>query len=238
LNLSTTHHKYDDVFSPLTLRLSKGGRSSFESLRTSGNTPPNLWTRVLKASRWLVLVLLCVAGCRQDMHDQPRYKPFGRSALFDDQRASRPILPGTVARGQLHDDEVLHTGRSEAGFAEQLPVTADRALFERGRERYDIFCSPCHDRTGTGRGMIVLRGYKQPTSFHTERLREMPPGYLFHVITSGFGVMPAYAAQVPVADRWAIVAYVRALQRSQHAALADVPPGERGRLDSTGASKE
>jgi mono/diheme cytochrome c family protein len=179
----------------------------------------------------LALALLAAPGCRQDMQDQPRYQPFERSAFFGDQRASRPIVPGTVARGQLFENTVLQTGKSEAGFAAEVPEKVDRALLERGRERFDIFCSPCHDRTGSGRGMIVQRGYKQPTSFHTDRMREMPAGYLFHVITNGFGVMPSYANQVPPSDRWAIVAYVRALQLSQHAGLADVPPGEREGLE-------
>jgi mono/diheme cytochrome c family protein len=180
-----------------------------------------------------VLALLSLPACRQDMQDQPRYQPFERSAFFADRRASRPLLPGTVARGQLHENVVLQTGKSEAGFTQEIPVTMDRALLDRGRERFDIFCSPCHDRTGSGRGMIVRRGYKQPTSFHTDRLREMPAGYLFHVITNGFGVMPGYAAQVPPADRWAIVAYVRVLQRSQHATLADVPASVRENLESS-----
>lgn len=184
----------------------------------------------------LLLFVLSSAGCRQDMQDQPRYQPFERSDFFDDRRASRPIVPGTVARGQLHANAIFETGKSDAGFVSEVPETVDRALLERGRERFDIFCSPCHDRTGSGRGMIVQRGYKQPTSFHADRMREMPAGYLFHVITSGFGVMPSYANQVPPADRWAIVAYVRALQRSQHATLADVPRDERRRLESEPAA--
>src|SRR6185369_952548 len=152
------------------------------------------------------------------------------SHFFKDGRASRPRVPGTVARGRLDTDPLLLTGKTERGFSESFPAPVTQAQLERGRQRFDVYCSPCHDRAGTGRGMIVLRGYKQPTSFHEERLRTMPPGYFFDVMTSGFGVMPSYAAQVPVADRWAIAAYIRALQLSQHATLAEVPEAERSAL--------
>ena len=172
------------------------------------------------------LALLVLPGCRQDMHDQPKYQPFEESAFFKDGRASRPRVPGTVARGRRDDDALLVTGRSGSGFSEVFPEPVTRAMLDRGRQRFDIYCSPCHDRAGTGRGMIVMRGYKQPPSFHIDRLRGMPAGYFFDIMTNGFGVMPSYAAQVPVADRWAIAAYVRALQLSQHATLAEVPAEE------------
>ena len=159
-----------------------------------------------------------VVGCRQDMHDQPKYKPLRASRFFDDGRASRPLVEGTVARGHLHEDE-----------APVPPVT--RALLVRGRERYDIFCAVCHDRAGTGRGMIVERGFKQPPSFHIDRLRQVPDRYVVDVIGKGFGVMPSYAQQIRIADRWAIAAYVRALQLSQQATLADVPAAERALLE-------
>ena len=175
-------------------------------------------------------VLLAMPGCRQDMHDQPKYQPFKTSAFFKDGRAVRPRVPGTVARGRRDDDMLLMTGKSDTGLSEVFPAPVTRAVLDRGHERFDIYCSPCHDRAGTGRGMIVERGYKQPTSFHDDRLRGMPPGYFFDVMTNGFGVMPSYAAQVPVTDRWAIAAYLRALQLSQHAALADVPEAERTAL--------
>jgi mono/diheme cytochrome c family protein len=191
---------------------------------------------VVRAAAWILATgLLALAGCRQDMHDQPRYEAYEASAFFKDGRASRPPVPGTVARGHLREDALLHTGRVGAAFAETFPFPVTREVLARGRERYDIYCSPCHDRVGTGRGMIVQRGYKQPSSFHVERLRALPPGYFFQVVTQGFGVMPGYAAQVPPRDRWAIVAYVRALQLSQHAAVADLPPGERARLAAAGA---
>jgi mono/diheme cytochrome c family protein len=149
------------------------------------------------------------------MHDQPKYRPLRPSAFFPDGRASRPRIEDSVARGEL------------AATAEP-PLSA--ALLARGRERYDIFCSPCHDRVGNGGGMIVERGFRRPPSFHIDRLRDAPDSHFFAAITDGFGVMPSYGPQIPPADRWAIVAYVRALQLSQHAELTDVPEAERGRL--------
>jgi hypothetical protein len=136
-----------------------------------------------------------------------------------------------VARGELDLDPPFTTGRIGDGFVSEVPLPVTRPLLLRGRERYDIFCAPCHDRVGTGDGMIVRRGYRRPPSFHIDRLRNESDGYLFDVTTRGFGQMPGYAAQVPVRDRWAIVAYVRALQLSQHAPLADVPAPERDRLE-------
>jgi cbb3-type cytochrome c oxidase subunit III len=173
----------------------------------------------------IVLGLLAAAACRQAMEDQPRYEPLEASSFFPDGRSSRPILPGTVARGHLDDD---------AAPGDALPFPVTRELLDRGEERYDIFCSPCHDRVGTGDGMVVRRGYTRPPSFHIDRLREAPAGHFFEVMTQGFGAMPSYAAQVPVRDRWAITAYIRALQRSQHAALADVPASARGALEREG----
>jgi mono/diheme cytochrome c family protein len=175
--------------------------------------------------------LLLVVGCRQDMHDQPRYKPLAGSDFFADGRASRPLVAGTVARGFLRDDARLYAGKDGAGFLAEFPVPVDLALVQRGRERYDIFCSPCHGRTGQGNGMVVQRGYRRPPSLHIDRLRREKPGYVYDVITSGFGIMPDYAAQIPVQDRWAIVSYVRALQLSQNATLADVPQEQRQQLD-------
>jgi mono/diheme cytochrome c family protein len=185
-------------------------------------------------SRALCGALLAAAslgiGCRQDMHDQPRLDPLQGSDFFADGRGARPLVAGTVARGQLREDEHLYTGKVDGRNATTLPVPVTRALLERGRERYDIFCSPCHDRVGTGNGMVVRRGLRRAASLHDERLRGETPGYFFDVITNGFGAMSSYAAQVPAEDRWAIVAYVRALQLSQRAALDDLPEGERTRL--------
>jgi mono/diheme cytochrome c family protein len=178
-----------------------------------------------------LLLALLAAGCRQDMHDQPKYKPLRPSAFFADGRASRPLVAGTVARGHLHGDVATFTGKRGDAWLAVPPVPVTKALLERGHERYDIYCAVCHDRVGSGAGMIVLRGFRRPPSFHIDRLRQAAAGYVFDVATNGFGVMPGYATQVPVEDRWAIVAYVRALQRSQWATLADVPAAQRATLE-------
>jgi len=170
------------------------------------------------------------AGCRNDMHDQPKYKGQRGSEFFADGRSERPLVPGTVARGHLDDDEQLYTGKLDGQPVTTFPAPVTRAILERGRERYGIYCTPCHDRVGDGNGMIVERGYRRPPSLHIDRLREAPVGHFFDVITSGFGAMPDYAAQIPVEDRWAIVAYIRALQLSQHATLGDAPPDEQAKL--------
>jgi len=167
--------------------------------------------------------LLGAAACRQEMYDQPKYEPLEASAFFPDQRSARHLVEGTVSRGSLSDDARFHTGRERGQLVTAFPRPAARGVLERGRERYDIFCAPCHDRVGEGRGMVVQRGYRPPPSFHIDRLREAPVGHFFDVISNGFGAMPDYAAQIPSEDRWAIVAYVRALQLSQGARLADVP---------------
>ena len=180
-------------------------------------------------------VFLCVSlltGCRQDMHDQPRYEPFEASAFFADGRSVRPQVPGTVARGQLQTDTHFSTGMTGGKVADTLPFPVTRPLLDRGQERYTIFCVPCHDSLGNGRGIIVQRGFRQPPSFHLERLREAPIGHFFAVMTNGFGAMADYATQIPPQDRWAITAYIRALQLSQHATLTDVPAEVRQRLES------
>jgi hypothetical protein len=174
------------------------------------------------------------AGCRQDMHDQPRYKPYSTSDFFQDQRASRPQVEGTIARGHLREDPLLFTGKQDGTFVDVFPFPVTALVMARGRERFDIFCSPCHGRTGEGDGMIVRRGFRRPPTFHQDRLRQVAAGYIFDVVTNGFGLMPDYAAQVPVPDRWAIVAYLRALQRSRQATITDVPQADRTRLDAPG----
>jgi mono/diheme cytochrome c family protein len=166
------------------------------------------------------------------MADQPRYKPLAKSTFFGDDRSARPLVPGTVARGQLKADERFYTGKSGGALVTSLPVPLTGELLARGQERFNIFCSPCHDRTGSGNGMVVQRGYRHPPSYHIDHLRQAPIGYFFDVITNGFGAMPDYAAQVSPADRWAIAAYIRALQLSQNATLADVPPEARQQLDA------
>jgi mono/diheme cytochrome c family protein len=193
--------------------------------------PKNMWIHCSKRFfRWFLVICLWLIGCQQKMADQPRYEPLQKSDLFDDQRASRPLVEGTVPRGQLNADEEFYTGRVNNEPVKVFPLPVDRELLLRGQERFTIFCSPCHSRLGDGQGMIVRRGYRPPPSFHLERLREAPPGHFFDVITHGFGAMPDYAEQIPPRDRWAIVAYIRALQLSQNAALADVPETERRAL--------
>lgn len=174
---------------------------------------------------------LLASGCRQDMHDQPRYKPLAASSFFADGMASRQLPEGTVARGHLDADTLFATGKDAAGKPSALlPMPVTRQLLARGHERFDIYCSPCHGRLGDGQGMVPRRGFKHPPSFHEDRLLGSPVGYYFDVITHGFGVMPSYAAAVPTADRWAIIAYIRALQLSQRAHLADLEPVDRTAL--------
>jgi len=188
--------------------------------------------RALAAVAALALAATASA-CRQDMFDQPKATPLVESDFFRDGRSARAPVPGTVARGQLAADRVLATGIGPDGkFVGRIPVPVDRALLFRGQERFNIFCSPCHDRTGAGLGMIVQRGYKRPPSFHEERLRRQPIGYFFDVMTNGFTEMPAYASQIPVEDRWAIASYIRALQLAQHAPLAALTAEDRTAIEA------
>jgi mono/diheme cytochrome c family protein len=180
--------------------------------------------------------VVVLAGCRQDMHDAPRYEAFEASASFADGRASRNLPPGTVARGQLRDDDWMYTGKVDGLPAPGFPFVITSADMARGQERYTIYCTPCHGQVGDGRGMVVQRGLRQAASYHQERLREINVGYFFDVITNGFGAMQGYAEQIPPRDRWLIAAYVRALQRSQNATIDDVPAADRGRLDEPAAA--
>ena len=184
-------------------------------------------------SALIVVIATCLTGvaCRQDMHDQPKYVPLRGSAFFGDARSARPVLAGTVARGQLRDDAMLYTGKAGAADGTAFPFAVDARVMARGQDRFNIYCSPCHGRTGLGDGMVVQRGYRRPPSYHQDRLRDAPVGHFFDVITNGFGAMPDYASQIKAEDRWAIITYIRALQLSEHATLADVPAAERGSLD-------
>ena len=181
---------------------------------------------------WLAACLaLALLGCRQDMHDQPKLEPLEASTFFGDGMASRLPPAGTVARGQLREDALFFTGLGPGGTpSAELPMPADRTVLRRGQERFDVFCSPCHGRAGDGAGMVARRGFKTPPSFHDQRLRDATVGYYFDVMTRGFGVMPSYATAVPPADRWAIAAYIRALQLSQRAHLAELPPADQQAL--------
>ena len=184
------------------------------------------------AATVLLSATLFSTGCRQDMHDQPKYKAAGYSMFFADHRNNRPMVPGTVARGHLDEDEHFFAGKVEGRPAETFPAAlpVDRKLLERGRERYSIYCLPCHSPVGDGNGLAVQRGMKRPPSLHIERLQKALPGYLFGVITDGFGAMFGLSERIKPEDRWAIVAYVRVLQQSQNAAESDVPMAELQRL--------
>jgi hypothetical protein len=174
--------------------------------------------------------LIVGSGCRQDMHDQPKYVPMRESAFFPDARSARPMVEGTVARGQLREDALLYTGKVNGADTTVFPFRVDGAVMARGQERFNIFCAPRHGRTGQGDGMVVRRGYRRPPSIHQDRLRNAPAGHFFDVITNGFGAMPEYSSEIKVEDRWAIVAYLRALQLSGRATLADGPPSERDKI--------
>ena len=189
-----------------------------------------------RAFLFLVLALaFAAAGCRQDMYNQPKYKPLAKSEFFDDDTSARPLPPHTVPRGHLDEDTAFATGKNDDGtLAAALPVPVTRELLARGQERYTIYCSMCHGNEGNANGMVVQRGYPPPPSYHIDRLRNAPPGYLYSVITNGYGIMYPYASRVEMADRWAIVAYIRALQLSKHATLDDVPAGERAQLEANG----
>jgi hypothetical protein len=185
----------------------------------------------------VLLALVAAAGCRRDMQDQPKYIPLRPSNFFGDSRSERPLIEGTIARGHLDDDAALYTGKGPDGktFLDTFPFPVTRQVIERGQNRFTIYCTPCHGQLGFGDGKVVRRGYKHPPSYHSDRLRKVENGYIFDVITNGFGAMPEYAAQVAPADRWAIVSYIRALQLSENGTLNDVPAEARGQLSQGGA---
>ncbi len=169
-----------------------------------------------------------LAGCRQDMHDQPKFFP-QRGTTFPGMsgRSVQPQLANTVARGQLHEDAYFYTGLVGGKEGDALPFPVTRTVLERGQERYNVYCTPCHSRVGNGMGMVVERGYRQAGDFHTERLKQAGLGHFFNVMTNGYGAMPDYAAQLTPQDRWAVAAYIRALQLSQNAKTSDVPAGAK-----------
>jgi mono/diheme cytochrome c family protein len=204
-------------------------------LRISNQCPAKVTRDNRGHKGFVTFVILCVlgataAGCRQDMHDQPKYVPLRPSTFFSDARSARPLVEGTVARGQLHDDELMYTGKVKGEDATLFPMAVNATVMARGQQRFNIYCSPCHGRTGLGDGMVVRRGYRRPPSLHQDRLRNAPVGHFFDVMTNGFGAMPDYAAQIKAEDRWAIAAYIRALQLSEHATLTDVPAADRSRI--------
>jgi mono/diheme cytochrome c family protein len=180
----------------------------------------------------LGLVAILAGACRQDMHDAPRYDPLEASPVLTGGASAQPLVAGTVPRGRRGDDELMETGKVGGQPATVFPFAMTRADLDRGQERYNIYCSPCHDQRGEGTGIVVQRGYSKPPSYHLDRLRQAPPGYFFDVITNGFATMPDYRTQITVADRWRIVAYIRALQLSHSATTADVPAEELQKLNA------
>jgi mono/diheme cytochrome c family protein len=184
----------------------------------------------------LCLLLLALAACQrtgpsfQSMGRQPKYDPLEPSDFFADGMTARPRIPGTVARGELTDNPFMDTGKINGADGDGFPFPVTAQVLDRGQERFNIYCSACHGRLGDGNGMIPSRGFRHPPSFHTEVLRSAKTGHFFDVMTNGFGSMPTYAPQVPVKDRWAIIAYIRALQLSQNSTVNDVPADQRGAL--------
>lgn len=176
-------------------------------------------------------MLLLLGGCRQDMHDQPRYEALEQSSFFADGRSVRPQVRGTVARGELESGTVLLTGRVNGELTAELPVPLTRELLARGRERFEIFCTPCHGLIGDGNGIVARRGFRHPPSYHSERLRDAQVGHFFDVMTRGFGAMADFSDRITPQDRWAIAAYVRALQYSRQAKLDELPAGMRRELE-------
>lgn len=191
---------------------------------------------------------LALAGCRGgkseeppvhlfgDMDWQPKYQWGEASPLFPDGRAMRPVVDGTVAQGYLAEDDAFNRGKDEKGeFVARAPVTVDEQLMRHGQERFNIYCAPCHDQSGGGRGMVVQRGYPPPVDLSSDRVRAMPDGQVFDTITNGVRNMPSYRKQIPVADRWAIVTWVKVLGLSQHATINDVPADKRGAIEPEAA---
>lgn len=194
------------------------------------NTPRSGALARVSGMACLAAVGMLLTGCRLDMHVQPKYLPYEPTNFFGDGRSERQPVPGTVARGHLRLDELLYAGRENGALADKFPFPITRADLERGRQRFNIYCTPCHDYTGGGHGMIVQRGFPPPPSFHIDRLRNAPVGHFFDVISNGQGSMYSYASRVEPEDRWRIAAYIRALQLGQHATMQDAPSAMRRKL--------
>ena len=175
--------------------------------------------------------LLGLVGCRNDMYDQPRYDTFEPSVFFGDGISARPLVAGTVPRGWARQDEHLYYGREDGLLVDTFPFEIDEEVLARGRVQYEAFCIPCHGGLGNGEGMIVQRGLPKPPSFHEQRLRNVPVGHIYDVISRGYGAMYSYAHRIKPRDRWAVVAYVKALQLSQYAQVDGLPEADRQRLD-------
>ncbi len=208
----------------------------------TGNRKQGTGNSVQKLGQFAGLLALgsvsLLAGCRQDMHDQPKFVPQRGTTLYADGRSARPQVENTVGRGQLHEDTYFYTGLSNGVEGNSYPFPVTMEVLQRGQERYNVYCTPCHSRVGNGAGMIVQRGYRPAGDFHTDRLRNAPLGHFFAVMSNGYGAMPDYSAQLTPEDRWAVVAYIRALQLSQNATAADVASGQQAKPLSDIAEKE
>ena len=207
-------------------------------METAVSTNQKTVTSVQKLNRIVAIGVLAgaslvITGCRQDMHNQPKFFPQRGTDFYADGRSVRPQVENTVGRSQLHEDAYFYTGMQNGKEGDGLPFPATMAVLERGQERYNIYCTPCHSRVGNGAGMIVQRGYAKAGNFHDFRLVAAPLGHYFAVMTNGYGAMPEYAAQLTPEDRWAVAAYIRALQLSQNATRVDVAAGEQVRPLST-----
>lgn len=176
---------------------------------------------------------LLLVACRLEMREQPRLEPYEQSTFFANGAVMRQPVADTVARGQLHEDEFLQTGRVDGQIAASFPFTPTLAVIERGQERFNIFCAPCHGLTGDGKGIVTQYGMREPRSFHDPDLSAESPGYYFNIITNGTRVMPSYAARIPPEDRWAIIAYIRALQLSQNTDITTLTPDDLAALEGT-----
>jgi cytochrome c553 len=183
------------------------------------------------AIRLLAVLAVCCVGCRRDMGRQAYHRPLDASSVFSDGMASRPLPEHTIARGELREDELFYTGHIDGKPVDLFPMPVTREVIERGQQRFDIYCAVCHGRTGEGNGMIVRRGFPAPPSYDIDRLRTAPVGHFVEVINNGYGLMYPYASRVEPADRWAIAAYIRALQLSHNATINDVPTAERANLE-------
>lgn len=203
----------------------------------------------MKRTTLTLLALALLTGCRgqpsdkppihivPDMDWQPKYRPSQESTFFEDGRSMRPLVAGTIAQGHLNEDDRYHRGKEGGEYLNVAPIDVDAKVLARGEERYGIYCTPCHDGAGHGQGMAVKRGFPLPLDLSSERVREMPDGEMFEVISDGVRNMPSYRNQIPVEDRWAIVTWVRVLQRSQHATVDDVPAQLRDRIEPEGAAQ-
>ena len=205
-----------------------------ENTRSEGRTPRVGAPGGRALPMLLFAMVMCAfASCRPDMMNQPKAKPLSHSDFFSNETNARQVPLHTVAYGEAHEDRAFYTGLTNGFYVTQLPMKLTPELLDRGQDRFNAICSECHDRTGSGNGMVVQLGFPQPPSFHVPRLRDAPIGHLFDVITKGYGVMYSYATRVEPEDRWAIAAYIRALQLSHHADLSDVDPAEQTKLEAT-----